>query len=173
VKVVLMRHGIAVDPMDPECPPDAERPLTPKGLRRTRAAAAGLRAMGIAPAAVLTSPLRRALETAEIAAEALGCETIRTQAALSGGTRTRDVFDLWAALEADCVLTVGHAPQLDLLLASCLGAGAPALAPLKKAAAACVELDIVAPSGGQLAWLLAPRALRKLGREAAGSQPPG
>jgi len=67
----LIRHGIALDREDPNCPPDTERPLTPKGLKRSHAAARGLRALGIKPNAVLTSPWLRAAQTAEIF-----CETV-------------------------------------------------------------------------------------------------
>jgi hypothetical protein len=39
MRLYLMRHGIAIDREDPDCPPDPERYLTPKGIQRTRAAA--------------------------------------------------------------------------------------------------------------------------------------
>src|SRR5450759_1558890 len=68
----LVRHGIAMGREDPNCPPDTERPLTPKGMKRTQAAALGLRAMKIKPDAVLTSPWLRAVQTAEIFCEAIG-----------------------------------------------------------------------------------------------------
>src|ERR1700689_4445795 len=59
----VMRHALAEDAaagVD-----DAARHLTEKGRERTRAAAAGMRAMGIVPDVILTSPLARALETAD------------------------------------------------------------------------------------------------------------
>src|ERR1700684_3513817 len=66
LNVYLIRHGIAVDREDPNCPPDTERPLTPKGIKRSRAAALGLRALDVKPDALLTSPWLRAAQTAEI-----------------------------------------------------------------------------------------------------------
>lgn len=165
MKVVLMRHGHSVDRMDPHCPPERERPLTEKGVRRSRAAAAGLRSLDVRPDVILTSPLVRAAQTAVLVAQVLGCPDVRTTDTLAGGIRTRDVFELLALLESENVLCVGHAPQLDLLLAAALPHDSPAVGPLKRTGAACVELDVVAPSGGQLAWVLAPKALRKLGRE--------
>ena len=68
----LVRHGIAVDRTDPKCPPEAERPLTARGVQKTRSAALGLRAMGAKPEVMITSPFVRAAQTAEIFAEALG-----------------------------------------------------------------------------------------------------
>src|SRR6202790_1151574 len=68
----LVRHGIAVDPNDPKSPPEPERPLTAKGVQKTRAAALGLQALGVKPDMLLTSPYVRAAQTAEIFAETLG-----------------------------------------------------------------------------------------------------
>ena len=70
----LVRHGIAVDREDPNSPPDPERPLTPRGMKRTHAAALGLAAMKIEPDAVLTSPWLRAVQTAQLACAPLGVE---------------------------------------------------------------------------------------------------
>jgi phosphohistidine phosphatase len=70
--VYLIRHGIAVDREDPNCPPDTERPLTPKGMKRSHSAALGLRALDVKPSAVLTSPWLRSVQTAEIFCETLG-----------------------------------------------------------------------------------------------------
>ena len=69
IQLYLIRHGIAVDREDPNCPPDTERPLTSKGEKRSRAAARGLRALGVKPNLVLTSPWLRALQTAEVFCE--------------------------------------------------------------------------------------------------------
>src|SRR5277367_870696 len=56
----LVRHGIAVDPNDPKSPPEPERPLTAKGVQKTRAAALGLQALGVKPDVLLSSPYVRA-----------------------------------------------------------------------------------------------------------------
>src|ERR1700733_5168555 len=72
MQLYLIRHGIAVDREDPNCPPDTERPLTPKGRKRSHAAALGLRALDVKPDAVLTSPWLRAAQTAEIFCKVFG-----------------------------------------------------------------------------------------------------
>ena len=66
MRLYLMRHGIAIDREDPDCPSDPERYLTPKGIQRTRAAARGLRALRVKPTALLTSPFVRAVQTGEV-----------------------------------------------------------------------------------------------------------
>jgi phosphohistidine phosphatase len=166
MRVVVFRHGIAQDRAEPDGPPDAERALTPKGIRRTRRAAVGLAALDVAPDVILTSPLLRARQTAEIAARALGCDDLRESPALAIGSRVDGVFDLLAGLaDRGAVLCVGHAPQLDLFLVRALGAHGAGLAPLRKAGAACVLFEDPAPGKGRLAWFLEPRALRRLGRD--------
>ena len=67
----IVRHGIAVDRSDPNSPPDPERPLTARGIKKTRLAALGLAKFDIKPDPFITSPLIRAVQTAEIFAEAL------------------------------------------------------------------------------------------------------
>jgi len=165
VELVLIRHGIAIDREDPGCPSEAERWLTKEGAEKTREAMAGLRALGIEPDVVLASPLRRALETARIAAEALRLDpkAIRTTAALLPDC---DPGALLGELSEHAVGTVaccGHAPNLDMVIARAVGARAPFTA-LKKAGVACVALDSPRARHGHLLWLYPPAALRKLGR---------
>jgi len=163
VQVVLFRHGIAVDRDDPECPPDELRPLTPRGLRRTRAAATGLRRLSVAPALILTSRLVRARHTAEIAADVLGLSPrrIRETRALAPDALPDELLEEVVELKLDAVLCVGHAPGLDLVLAEALGFRDRPPVRLKKAGAACLALDPA--NGSQLVWVLEPSALRALG----------
>ena len=161
----LMRHGIAVDRLDPRCPPDPERPLTDRGAARTRRAAAGLRASGVAPEVVLTSPYVRARQTAEIAAEELGVPAkriVEVDALVPDG----EPDELWAVLRQsgrESVLCVGHAPQLDVFLADALCSREVVVTKLKKAGVACLELTRGPHREGcRLASLLPPRALRDL-----------
>src|SRR5580700_6869597 len=71
MRLYLMRHGVAVDREDPDCPPDPERYLTPKGIDRTRAAAQGLLELKVKPDALFTSPYVRAVQTGELVCEVL------------------------------------------------------------------------------------------------------
>src|SRR5579862_7277903 len=71
LQLYLMRHGIAIDREDPDCPEETQRYLTGKGIERTRAAAAGLARMRVKPGGLLTSPYVRAVQTGEIVCEAL------------------------------------------------------------------------------------------------------
>lgn len=165
MRVVLVRHGPAVDREDPACPPDPDRPLTPEGRARTRAAAAGLRALDVRPDLVLTSPYVRAVQTAEIVCEALALDAPATTEHLLPGAEPMALAHFLASRSESEVLCTGHEPHLGLLLTSLLEgrAAGESLADLKKAGAACVDADRPGTQPGTLLWLLPPRALRRLG----------
>src|SRR5262245_2985211 len=74
MNLYLMRHGIAVTADQPGVESDGERALTPKGIKRMRRAVRGLRRLGISFDAILTSPLVRARQTAEIVADTHGMD---------------------------------------------------------------------------------------------------
>lgn len=159
----LVRHGIAVDRTDPKCPPDPERPLTARGVQKTRLAALGLKELGAKPDAILTSPYVRAAQTAEIFSEALGFspEKIRVSEFLKPGDNPAETLREISRLRAKEVACFGHAPHLDMMIAYLTGART-AFTELKKAGAACVEQ--ASPQGPwELRWLVAPKMLRELG----------
>lgn len=168
MQLVLMRHGIAVDPGEPGCPPDDQRPLTDRGRRRTRLAADGLAALGVAADVILSSPLARAMETAQLAAEALGIDRsmIRQSRRLLPSADADALLAEVRALAPRAVLCVGHAPQLDAVVTRAVARGAPPFLRLKKAGAARVSLaDSPDDASAELVWLMEPRALRRLGRQ--------
>ena len=158
----LIRHGIAIDRTDPETPPEAERPLTARGVQKTRAAALGFREAGVKPDILITSPYIRAAQTAEIFAEALGFapEKIRVSEALKPSANPADILKEVAHLRAKEIACFGHAPHLDLIIAQLAGARGP-LTELKKAGVCCFEH--LQPRGRwELRWILPPKILRKL-----------
>lgn len=153
--VYLLRHGIAIEREDPDCPPDPERALTEKGLRRTVDAVRGLAVMGVDASRLWSSPYVRAVQTAEIARTGLRLdveleqfEDIEPCGAVA--TTARRLY----SSPATPVLIAGHAPHLDELLYALTGAHTK----MKKAGCACVDLD-----ERRLVWLMEPRPLRRLG----------
>ena len=162
--VYLVRHGLAIETADPKCPPDPKRHLTPEGVKKTREAMAGLRALGAEPDVLLTSPYLRAVQSAELAADALNypIEKIKHSEALLPGTPPAALFKELAKLRADEVMCFGHAPHLDLALAAAMGLRAP-ITQLKKAGAACVEMETLNPPRGLLIWVFTAKVLRLLG----------
>lgn len=163
MRVILFRHGPAERRDADRWPDDGERPLTERGIARTRAAARALARVTSGGSIVLTSPLVRARQTAEILQDALELEEHPTTlAALAPGGSYRDVIRALHDVKAgDRVFLVGHEPDLGKLAGTLLF-GAPATSlPLKKAGACIIHfVGEVAPGAGRLHAFLAPRALR-------------
>lgn len=162
--VHLLRHGIAFDREDPRCPPDPQRPLTDKGVARTRAVATGLRRIGLEVDAILTSPYLRSRQTADIVHDALAPEVPLKQ--LSSLVPDGDPAAMLKTILAqgfDAPLCVGHAPSLDDLVAYVVGCEGPVLK-LKKAGLCSLFVDRAVCGGGRLHAVLPPGMLRGLGR---------
>ncbi|MEA2198045.1 MAG: phosphohistidine phosphatase [Solirubrobacteraceae bacterium] len=132
----LLRHGDAASGS-----PDEDRPLNERGVRQAQAAGRALERLGVHIDVCLTSPKRRALETARLACNELGV-AVRVEPSLAG--EPFDVHELTAGL-GDVVL-VGHDPSFSLTLHDLTGAQAR----LRKGGLAGIEkgelLVLVRPS---------------------------
>ena len=135
----LLRHGDAADGS-----PDAERPLTKKGERQSRAAGRALARLGVKLDACLTSPKVRAADTAKLACEPLGVEP-KHEPKLAGGPFDGEAL---AAGLGDNVLLVGHDPDFSMAVHALTGAQVR----MKKGGLAGVEK-------GELMVLLRPAEL--------------
>lgn len=161
--IYLVRHGLAAE-QGPEFPNDDDRPLTSEGIQRMRVQVLGLRALDVRLDRVLTSPLVRAAQTAEILAAGLGCAApLVTVDALRPGGRYDALLAALARLGHErSIALVGHMPSIGETAARLTGAQAPFA--FKKGATCCIETDALPPAGvGQLRWFVPPRALRALG----------
>ena len=165
MKLYLIRHAIAEEHAPGRR--DAERALTPEGQEKMRRAARGLREIGVEIERILTSPIRRARETADIVAEALGRTEVRELPELSPGSEpSRLLASLEPWRDADALALVGHEPDLGQL-ASFLLAGSPSTCslPFRKGGVACFDGELLPGMQRlQLEWLLTPKQLRALGR---------
>jgi phosphohistidine phosphatase len=148
----FLRHGEA-EPHDAR--PDPERRLTPRGEEQSRAAGRALAALGLSFQLVVTSPLVRALDTARLACEELGCEPV-VEEALAGGFDVDDALALAAAAGEDKrLLFVGHNPDFEQVVGGLTGGTID----LKKGAVAAVRLH---GHRGELIVLLRPRELKRI-----------
>jgi phosphohistidine phosphatase len=164
VALYLVRHAIA-EPHGSAWPDDTKRPLTHRGMARMREAVRGLDASGVDLTLVLTSPLVRARQTAEILARGLssvpGVEV--TNALLPGQPAARVVDALAPHGRHRAIALVGHEPGLGELAAWLLGAREPL--PFKKGGVCRIDLPSMPPTPpGQLRWFALPRMLRALGQ---------
>ncbi len=163
MKLYILRHGDAAEHGDPGYK-ENERPLTPKGIQRTKLMAHALRKMEISFEVVLSSPLTRARETAEIVLSGLKHENLQltvTDQLTPSGSMSKLVDQLNAIQPVpENVLLVGHEPYLSGFI-SLLCTGAPGLAVTLKKGALC-RLDVALLTCAKCAtleWLLQPRLL--------------
>jgi phosphohistidine phosphatase len=128
--VWLLRHALAEDAAPSGR--DADRRLTPAGAARASAVARGLAKMASGIEAVLTSPYRRAKETAEPAAKALGVPVTESRA-LEPGHSPDEVLKQLAVSSWEQVLLVGHEPLLGSIVGVVVFGDEDHAIPLKKA----------------------------------------
>ena len=147
----FLRHGKAGAPRASK---DDERELTPKGARTLRAAAPLWRRLNLRPDVVISSPLARALQTAEIFCEAMGGEPIVDDLLRPGASWGQLARAMAAHPDARRVMFVGHEPDLSSAIVELTGA---ASVRMRKGGLACIEFyGVPEPGGGEIAWLLDP-----------------
>src|SRR2546429_2416101 len=121
MQLYIVRHGIAIDREDPKCPPDPERYLSEEGVEKTKAVAKGLASLRVAPGLFVTSPYTRAVQTAEIFADALDYskqKIRRSELLLPGAEPTLLFRELARDKQASSIFLFGHAPHLDDVIAT-------------------------------------------------------
>ena len=160
MKLYILRHGDAADHGDARYK-ETERPLTPKGIQRTKQLAHALRQMDVTFGVLLSSPLTRARQTAEIVARGLRLEAKLklTEHLGPSGSMEKLVEEIQVIRPVpESVLLSGHEPYLSGFI-SLLCIGGLGL-PLKMKKGALCRLEVEALSCGKCAtleWLLQPR----------------
>ena len=166
MKLLIIRHGLAgdSDTWEAEGRDDRLRPLTSEGKKQMRRVTARLAILVRDLPVVATSPLTRAVQTAEIVAAEYGCEIVPLEA-LAPDHDPEDAVGWLREQEPDLTVgLVGHEPHLSTLVGYLLTGKRASFVDLKKGGACLLEMT--APlqlCGGALEWLLTPRALRRLG----------
>jgi phosphohistidine phosphatase len=157
----LVRHAIAEE-QGPDYPDDTKRPLTRRGRERMRRGVAGLGALRPGVELILTSPLVRAVHTAEILSSGLDDAPIEALPALAPGHSPRQVAAALAeASKADVIALVGHEPGLGKLACWLVGCRRPI--PFRKGGIARIDVKSLPPAqNGTLIWHATPRLLRSL-----------
>ncbi|MFM7732008.1 MAG: phosphohistidine phosphatase SixA [Cyanobium sp.] len=165
-ELLLLRHGIAEE-RSPDAD-DAARALTARGRERSRAVLERLAGLGFRADRLLSSPLRRARQTAELAVRAGLAEALELAEALAPAADPLGCLPQWLASlappegERPRLLLVGHEPDLGLLACRLIGAPAGAIE-LRKAGLVVLRLSSFPqePLAGsaQLQLLLSPRLL--------------
>jgi phosphohistidine phosphatase len=161
----IMRHGKAVR-RGPHYSDDAKRPLTAQGIRDLQKITNGLIRSGVVVDWIVSSPLVRAKETAQILAESLAPQVaVEFTETLSPGGTAEALLTLLAKHSArTSTLVVGHEPGLSELACRLIGANLDAGLALKKGGCCLITFSgLPQLSKGRLLWWLTPRVLRKMG----------
>jgi phosphohistidine phosphatase len=162
MKLYILRHGDAAEPGDPRYK-ENERPLTPKGIQRTRQLAHTLRQMDTSFDAILSSPLTRARQTAEIVARRLHVsDRLKlTDHLAPSGNMEKLVEQINAIHPApEDVLLSGHEPYLSAFISLLCVGGLDLAVKMKKGALCRLEVDVLTCGRcATLEWLLQPRLL--------------
>ena len=163
MQLYVVEHGIAVE--GGEGIPDEWRPLTDKGRRRFRKTARAFGKLGRKLDLILTSPLVRAVQTAEILAGETEPEEVAVLAELDPKFDVQAVRNAIAsrAGKAEAVAIVGHEPQLSSVLAALSGVSQ---AEIDLENGTIVRVDVSTLTDGASAdprWWLKPKGTRKKG----------
>jgi phosphohistidine phosphatase len=153
MELYFLRHGEADWPDWNKS--DDERPLTKRGKKQMREVAKFLDRLNVRPNLVVTSPLPRATQTAEIAADYLKAK-LRKDELLAPGFGMSELRTVLKRHHAKALMLVGHEPDFTTVISGLTGAS------LKLSKAGVALLDVNPEfEEGKLLWLFPPKIAKK------------
>lgn len=164
----FLRHASAGQPKKGNPEKDAKRALDQDGMEQCRYIGSALAALDITVDALLSSPLKRATQTASLVGNEIGYDgKMQLEAALRPGAGFEDFRTLLAKYaKCEAIMVVGHNPNLSEFLSLLVSEGqSDSTVDLKKGAVARVETR---GKSGTLEWLLTPKSVRTIYASAAG-----
>ena len=161
-ELYLIRHGVAEERGD-AWPDDTKRPLTEEGIARLRKAARGLAKLGVNVDIILSSPLVRTRQTADIVAAGLDPRppVVNVDSLAPDGAYQAIAADLEKHARKHRIARVGHEPAIGELAGRLIGSRHSI--EFKKGAVCRIDVDEIPPGGpGDLRWMLTPKILRAI-----------
>jgi phosphohistidine phosphatase len=160
MRIFIVRHGIAEESAKGG---DRARELSEEGRRKMKDAASGFARLDLQVDHIFSSPLVRAVQTAEILARAIDKgHSIEKMEELSPAHSPEEVLNRLRELKhAGNVMLAGHEPNCGELAAHLLG---NAVVEFKKGAICLIETDSITAGNGILIWHLSPQALRLMAK---------
>jgi len=153
MQLYFLRHGEADWPGWTK--PDDERPLTDFGKKEARQVGKFLNRLKVKPDLIVTSPLPRALQTAEAAAEELKTK-LRQDEALEPGFGISELGKVLKRHRSKVLMLVGHEPDFSSVISALTGG----FIKMSKAGVALIDIDPETEKG-RLLWLFPPKFARK------------
>ena len=154
MRLYLLRHGAADWPNWDR--PDDERPLTDRGKKEMRKVAKFLRALDIPLEEIVSSPLTRARETADIVADCFKMH-VREQEVLGHGFGVSGLKEILRTYPVDHLMIVGHEPSFSEVVQELTGGDCK----LSKGGVAVIDLND-GDLKGRLLWLFPPKIAKVL-----------
>lgn len=166
--IYFLRHANAGSKHFSDPAKDEKRPLDKIGEQQSQEVGRALAFIGVTASVVISSPLTRALQTANIVAQEIGYEEKIVQDA---ALRPEATFEQFKALinrhkDKPAIMVVGHDPSMTEFVNRALSGGAPlAVVEMKKGSVAKVEKELRHPA--VLRWLLTPKVVQRIQRSSA------
>jgi phosphohistidine phosphatase len=162
-ELYLIRHGLAEERGN-VWPDDAKRPLTEDGMSSMRKEARGLAHLGVSLEVVLSSPLVRARQTAELVSGGLDPRPpiVNVDSLAPDGSYQALVADLEKHARKSRIALVGHEPAIGELAARLIGSRHSF--EFKKGAVCRIDLEELPSGPGNLRWFLTPKVLKSIRR---------
>ncbi len=162
--IFVLRHGEAGKALSPPMK-EFERPLTQLGRKEVEAIAESLEEWDLKFDRILTSPLKRAKETASIIAKMLklqdrleDCNELKPE-----GSRSELYKRLSRIKQQSSILLVGHEPYLSMMIGDIVAGNSNSHIDLKKGGLVKIRISTFSPKvSGELKWLLTPKQIRKI-----------
>ena len=162
MKLLFLRHATAEDAQGGMS--DWDRALTDEGRTQAEVVGNALRLLETQPEIVLSSPLVRARQTAEIVAALLGCRVELVDELQPGADSINNLQHVLQHYDAETVMLVGHEPDFSTLAARLINADDRGIL-LKKAGLIRIDIDGRIKAGrGRQAWLLTPKVMGFMGK---------
>jgi len=165
MELYVMRHGKAAEPDPKLYPSDDQRPLTEAGRRDLEQIAAAMKLMKLEINLILSSPLVRARQTAEIVAKTLGItKKLLYSDSLAQNEVKPVIEEIKRAYKGETsLLLVGHEPQLSELVSTLLTGGPDMVLNFKKGGLIKLQIKRIGLNRcANLEWLMAPRQMAQI-----------
>lgn len=168
MELYLIRHAAAEPVGDANDFLDEKRKLTAEGRERMQQAARGLHILGVKFDSILTSPLFRAIETAQILADAMEIDRgIITQTpALIPGATSASLTNAIRKHSVESIALVGHQPDLGQTISRIVCGYPDAAIQFRKGSVCAITVTETTPTiRGTLSWMLTSKQLRLIAKE--------
>jgi phosphohistidine phosphatase len=166
MEIYIIRHGDAIDRNDPQITSDAMRWLTEAGRDEVAVSSRLLAKLGVVPDLVLTSPMVRARQTAEIVADLIGPKSGPeiSEHLVYGGSLAGVLEDVLQRGRPSRVVLAGHMPSVGALVGYIAWGSPENEIPFRTGEVCRIDLpdDAPLPGYGDLRWLIPPKVARKI-----------